>query len=334
MTMPNVPPTRRRLVGAAAVLAVVLAVACGPSQGTDDPPDDAFTPPPAPEHGTQVVVDDFTVAPFSELERCRYINAPNDAAGHVVRIELVARAGLHHAFVSKAPRELADDDVPCFGFPDEVMQGIDIPAPLYASSTQVAEEVVAFPEGVGIEIEAGQQLVFNYHYLNTGPDPIDGEIYLNLHFADPEAEIASAQVFVFGNMGGVDIPPHGTQRLTTTCAFPDDVALVSATPHMHALGTRFEIRRHDGEAPAEMLLETTDWHDPETKIFDPPLLLSAGEGLTFTCEWRNDLDHPVGFGQTAEDEMCFVFGYFYPGDEQILQLEINGCTTEESVTDF
>jgi hypothetical protein len=46
-----------------------------------------------------------------------------------------------------------------------------------------------------------------------------------------------------------------------------------------------------------------------------PGRLPAGDGLRFTCEWSNPDDHPVRFGVTTEDEMCFVGGYFYPDDE-------------------
>ena len=43
--------------------------------------------------------------------------------------------------------------------------------------------------------------------------------------------------------------------------------------------------------------------------------LQAGEGFRFTCSWQNPDDHPVYFGVTSEDEMCFVTGYFYPDDD-------------------
>jgi hypothetical protein len=41
----------------------------------------------------------------------------------------------------------------------------------------------------------------------------------------------------------------------------------------------------------------------------------AGDGFRFTCEWKNDDDHPVHFGVTTDDEMCFVTGYYYRDDE-------------------
>ena len=304
-----------------------LSAACGGPSPQDD--GDTFQAPQPPERGVQIVIDRFTLEPFEEIERCRFLKTSNLEAGHVTRIELKARKGLHHAFIAKVDKDFEDDTIPCFGFPDEVMQGLSIPEPIYASSTQVPEETIDFPEGVGVSLGASQQLVFNYHYLNTRPEPIEAEIYMNLYFADPGAQVETAQVYVFGNIGGIDIPAQGQQTLTTTCTFESDVNVVTLTPHMHALGTGFTVKRYDGTAASDLLYETNTWDNPATQLFDPPLAMTAGQGLTFTCEWTNDTDRNVKFGQTADDEMCFVFGYVYPAPDPILRLDLNeGCVTE------
>ena len=63
------------------------------------------------------------------------------------------------------------------------------------------------------------------------------------------------------------------------------------------------------------LVVSDDWEHPSVQWFPQALRLGAGEGIRFTCEWSNPDDHPVHFGVTTEDEMCFVGVYFYPDDE-------------------
>ncbi len=285
-----------------------------------------FTPPEAPDNGVQVVIDGFTVEPYTELELCRYIKTDNAVAGQVVRMELVGRDGLHHAFVTKSSQDLSDGEEACFGLPDAAMQDYsDVPEPLFASSTQVSTETVAFPEGVGVTLDANQQLIFNYHYLNVTGDPIDGEVYLNLYFSDDGAEIKPANLFVFGNMSSIDLPPGETTSLTSTCAFDEDTNLFSVTPHMHALGSGFSFTR---DATDEVLLQTEGWSNPETLYLDPTISVSAGETFSFTCQWTNITDEEVGFGQTSADEMCFVFGYHWPATDMYWRSEYNGCTVQ------
>jgi len=319
------PSVQTRLLLAAALL--VFAGACGPAPKKSS---DTFQAPAAPANGVQLHIPPFQVAAHSEREMCRFMKAPANADGTIVKIHMVARKNIHHAFVMAVGSDIPDGEVPCFGIPDEAMQGVDIPEPLFASSTEVPDEKVDFPSGVGIALKAGEQLIFDYHYVNPTAQPITGEIYLNLDFAPAGAQLQPAKVYVFGNMGGIDIPAHGTESLTTTCTFPNDTHVVSVTPHMHQLGVGFKIMRYDGTQPTDTLYQTDTWDDPKTEIFDPVLDMKAGEGLTFTCDWDNTTDKAVGFGQTSKDEMCFVFGYYYPADQKLLRLDITGGCTQNS----
>jgi hypothetical protein len=54
------------------------------------------------------------------------------------------------------------------------------------------------------------------------------------------------------------------------------------------------------------------WQEPETTIADPPFQIPTGGGFNFTCEWNNPGTDSVGFGESATDEMCFFWAYYYP----------------------
>jgi hypothetical protein len=304
-----------------------------------DPADsaDTFEPPAAPENGIQLVVPAFELAGGTELERCLQLKAPHTERGLITRIELVARPGLHHASVAQTDRDLADGEVDCeIGIPEELMSDYQsVPEPLFASSTQVDQETVAFPEGVGVPLEAGQQLVLNYHYLNTQADAVQGEVYINLHFADDPEGMEEANLFAFSNVVNISIPAQSTHTLTTTCTFPADARLLTATPHMHQLGTGFTVNHYDGQQAGELLLDSPGWEAPETVWFDPPYEVSAGDGLTFSCAWTNYTDEDVHFGPTGDDEMCTVFGYYYPGDGLLWRADYDTehCWVESEVSE-
>ncbi len=47
------------------------------------------------------------------------------------------------------------------------------------------------------------------------------------------------------------------------------------------------------------------------------LKIMPGENVSFECEYQNDLDHTVTFGDTTKDEMCNIFGFYYPTTGQM-----------------
>ncbi len=315
---------------------LLLLLGCSAGPDTAAPADTAapFEAPEAPADGVQLHVPAVTLAPGEERERCLYLPAANTEDAWIRAIELVSRPGLHHAMLVKAHVEAGGeartDEEPCFGIPEDVMADYtNVPEPIFASSTGVTEESIHFPDGVAVPLPANQPLMVNYHLLNTGDAEITGELFVNLHFADPATEPEAARLYAMGSLLGIDIPAHGEQTLTTTCTFPRDASVLSLTPHMHQRGRAFAAEKvHDGVATE--LLSTDRWSNPETAWFAPPVEVSAGDGLRFTCSWTNDGDEPVGFGPTADDEMCMVFGYHWPADDLLWRADYDeeACTRE------
>jgi hypothetical protein len=54
------------------------------------------------------------------------------------------------------------------------------------------------------------------------------------------------------------------------------------------------------------------WDEPETTTFATPFSIPTGGGLDFECSWNNTTTGNVGFGESANDEMCFFWAYYYP----------------------
>jgi hypothetical protein len=43
-----------------------------------------------------------------------------------------------------------------------------------------------------------------------------------------------------------------------------------------------------------------------------PFSIPAGGGFDFSCTYYNDTTMEVGFGESANAEMCFFWAYYYP----------------------
>ena len=82
----------------------------------------------------------------------------------------------------------------------------------------------------------------------------------------------------------------------------------TAAPEFRARGRR--VGNDLGE-----LFKGGPWDHPGQRWFSPGYRLPAGHGLRYTCNWTNPDPHPVGFGVTTDDEMCFIGGYFYPDED-------------------
>ena len=47
-------------------------------------------------------------------------------------------------------------------------------------------------------------------------------------------------------------------------------------------------------------------------VYDPPLEFKAGQGFQYRCSWYNGSSKNVRFGESANQEMCFFWAYYYP----------------------
>lgn len=65
-----------------------------------------------------------------------------------------------------------------------------------------------------------------------------------------------------------------------------------------------------------MLLQYSRNYDPHhqpTEVLTVPVDLMPGDQLLTSCIYdTSDETQPVGWGQTAHDEMCFAYIYYYP----------------------
>src|SRR5215470_952286 len=257
-----------------------------------------------PRRGFQMRMMPFVVPPGVDREGCEYLVAPNRAAMDVSGFELKVTPGTHH-FV--AWEYLGKDRDPshfwsgiryspgCVGLGPQ--DGFGSTADLFNMLSGHVR--LQFPPGVAVRLEPHAILYGNLHLHNYSSTPIH------------------AQAFTVGSPD-INIPARGDAALTAEWHTRTDLNIVNISTHEHHRGTL--VRAHHVDAAGNdmgELVVSEDWEHPTVQWFPQALRLAAGEGIHFTCEWSNPDDHPVHFGVTTEDEMCFVGGFFYPDDETV-----------------
>lgn len=166
-----------------------------------------------------------------------------------------------------------------------------------------------FPDG-GIRLRPTDSLRLEVHYNNgAGLTGLEDSSGVRLYVDQPvgtEYLMADPGPGVFG----FSVPARSDGTAEDTCTVTEDVTVLATMPHMHEVGTTFEILV-DGEPQL-----TLDGWSFETQLFyEMPLELRAGQELTVRCGYTNMSSEIVRAGLRTEDEMCFAFTYITPALE-------------------
>jgi Copper type II ascorbate-dependent monooxygenase, C-terminal domain len=184
--------------------------------------------------------------------------------------------------------------------------------------TQKHLDEYTLPAGVGYGLTANQMMHLELHYINTTSEPVDIVGKTTLYpLAEGELQY-EASVLLVGNLG-VQIPPNSAHTLGPTAqVIPpshEGVSFYGLTGHTHQYGTDVRVETFDapGAAPvSRYALDNFKWDDPEVVRFDTPFQVPAGGGFSYTCSWRNPTNNTIVFGESANDEMCFFWAYYFP----------------------
>jgi len=244
-----------------------------------------------------ITMDSFDVGPGQEVYKCQNFANPFGGDGEVSAFESHMTEGSHHLllFYEDGATDSALEDC----------SGLEFAPTPY--STQLPDDALTYPDGVSALVPAAKGFRLQSHYLNPTNETITAHVEVTLHTVDPGVETQHAGVLFVVEPNFV-IAPHSTQTVTHDCSIPFDMNLLKAASHMHKHGTGFVATVSD-----ETLYETTTWSDPVPVVFDPPKAVAGGSPLHFECDFQNDSDSPLVFGESAAtNEMCIFVSAFYP----------------------
>lgn len=263
-----------------------------------------------PDQGVQLVTNGLRIGAGADEEWCEVVVLPGSASEtfFVGRTELAMTRFSHHLLVSIAPHDSpsllgVEPGIPevCSGTHH---YGNDL-LPIAGSSRPYQDHT--YPDGVGVEVRGGQRLLFNYHVFNTGDVSYAVQHRLNLHFVDEVDK--RARVFGFYNQY-IEIPPQTARSFGDECRFKNDLLVWSIRRHTHRLGTDFRVSWAGGDRDGESIWTSRDWELEVRHDFDSPVVMRAGTGFRWECDFQNPTDQPVISGPQATDEMCILFGDF------------------------
>jgi hypothetical protein len=271
----------------------------GPGTVTID--DAAASSDPGSVYSVTLTTSTFTVPANTEVYKCQdFANPFHGAAVDIHRYDLEMNSGSHHMLLFYTP---GATDGPLIDCPQG---GLQIGPYTFGAQSPKASQT--YPDGVGAAIPAGMGFTVNAHYVNAGSTPIQGVVKVTMFVARPGVTTQHAGVLNFV-LTSIAIPPTGQPYpVSGSCTIPQDVNVLWTGSHMHQRATHFV-----ATSGATTLYQTTQWSEPPSQAFSPPLQLAANSNVDWTCTYVNDTGSPLDFGQSAlTDAMCNFSATFYP----------------------
>ena len=309
----------RRL--AALLLAGSISLfACGDGDGSATA--DA-TPPDAPGFSGDKYSIDFgpvTVAPGQENTQCIQARISNATAIKVHQMHNVLSLGSHHLIVYKDDMATAEQLTP---FDCQPFTGALNPSGMVAPImiTQRADDELYLPDGVAYTLGANQMMRVEMHFINSTDQPIQVTARVDL-YAAPEGSIHDEANILFIGSPDVSIPAGQTvtleQFFTPSRASLDltGAKFFAITGHTHQYGTDMQVSTaptNGGTRTSVYAPSPFAWNEPLTQTHKPEFEIPSGQGgFDFKCTYTNTSAATVGFGESATDEMCFFWAYYYP----------------------
>ncbi len=283
-------------------LVLALAAGCGvePVAGETKPPDpvmDIRVPvPEAASDYVDIVTQDLVINPGEDTMLCQHVTTDRELI--IDTFVGLQGAGGHHIalFTTTEPKEsgtLEDCSTP------------DSNRPL-----QWFINTLQLPAGDALRVPAGMHLVMQFHYINSGDEPILIRDVGRIHTV-PEASVSTWITSLIAQDFDLDLPPGNVTR-SWECAVPFDRDIVAVLGHMHEAGASFKL-----EVDGTSIYEISSWkpsfrdNSPVSTFYDAPLHIPAGSKLRTTCEWNNLGSTPIPYPV----EMCLTFAYVAGGSE-------------------
>lgn len=308
--------TARRLgLRACLPFAIALTAACsgGSGSSTDATPQDSAG-------GGDVLKATWgpiEVAPSQEDTRCITMKLTNTTAVKINKMVNTLTAGSHHLIVYRDNSATAEalTPTPCTPFAGTLRASTNGTAPIMI--TQKRNDTLALPAGVAYTFAPGQFVRLEMHFINVTDQPQMIGATTEFHTAAPNS-IQHEADFLFMGTPDINLAPGATSTvrrfLTMRQAF-SGANIFAITGHTHKFGTDMQVgyaAQNGGPVTSVYKPMPFSWDEPETTMATPPFQVPANGGFDFQCTYRNTSNQTVMFGESATEEMCFFWAYYYP----------------------
>lgn len=259
-----------------------------------------------------------TVPAGVENTQCVWVKLNNDEPIKVHGLHNTLSTSSHHLIVYKDDQDTTEQTTPvkCQPFTGALNASGKI-MPL--AITQKHDDEIILPDGVAYTLAAHQMIKLEMHYINAADADAQTTGTVNFETADPST-IHDEAGLIFTGSPDINIPANSQATLHQFFTVPSTFDLSQShifamTGHEHHFGTGVQVSlaAQKGGALTELYNPSPFmWAEPLTQTFDPPFSVPQGGGFDFTCSWTNTSNQSVSFGESANDEMCFFWLYYYP----------------------
>jgi hypothetical protein len=263
----------------------------------------------------------FTVPAGTEVVYCVRIPMPAAFQGRDLALtswtsDIAAPAHHYFMFYDTKPTS-GTQPVPCYGS-DPIVPASNAGLDLFSMGQLLlvagtgADSFAGNPD-YGMVLQANGSFVTNHHVINAGVTDLTVTAHLKLKVKNATDVLHPTRALSCQTID-IALPPGQASDVTATCTAPFDLDIVTMSSHAHQDLVSFEQRLYDGQTTQPDVLYTSkQWDSPKVAELPAPLSLKAGQGITFTCHYRNDTGGTIGFGLTATTEMCAAMNqYAYP----------------------
>ena len=268
----------------------------------------------APQQSFTVSFPSLTVPAGVEKTQCVVLRLGNTSKVHIGVIHNTLSSTSHHMIVYRVA-DTTEQPTPfdCAPFVDTLDPTKGSPLMI----TQKKDELLNLPSGVAYTLEPNQMVRLEMHYINAtmSDQTLSGTTtMMTSHTYHDEAN------FLFIGNPDIKIAPNSTFSLGPTFYKLDqdtfgDAKFFAVTGHEHQFGTNVTVAAVASAAdPGSPVYDVPNWvwSEPQTVYHDPPFSIPANGGFSFTCDWNNTSANTVKFGESANNEMCFFWAYYYP----------------------
>ena len=179
------------------------------------------------------------------------------------------------------------------------------------------------PEGFGMGLPGGGDVVVEIHYHLTGKKTLDQSSVAFYYAEEPVERYVDG--FIIGSQD-LDIPAGDADyRQHVRMQVPAGITLTDVTPHMHYLGSEAKAVATLPDGRELPLIHIPDWDLRWQNLytFREPIHLPAGSRIDAWFSWDNSSANPanphrpperVRWGWGSDDEMCELWVTFVPDD--------------------
>ena len=179
---------------------------------------------------------------------------------------------------------------------------------------------VTLPDGYGMPVGPDDVMVLQMHYFQSGDDTVgltDATGYAFKTVDDVDTEVVLAPIGIYDFEIPANAESH-TDGETFLNEYPVSLELRATFPHMHVLGTEYDMRvQHADGTETCLATGTYDFDNQMTYQWNEPVELKPGDSIDFSCTWNNSESNlelegqpqTTFYGERTDEEMCFFFTF-------------------------